>query len=117
MEESGASRAQQQVGQVRLPGVTGSAPAPTAANNNGAALASVSVNVMGGQGTMPSSRQAMAATTSYTLFTKARVSLRSMWNRMPRLKCQQHNIGGMESTGSTVQGCLSPYLPVLLQLT
>ena len=36
VEKSGASRAQQQTGQVRLPGVTGntSTPAPTAVNNN-----------------------------------------------------------------------------------
>ena len=38
MEGSGASRAQQQIGQVRLPGVTGNTPAPTPGNNNGAAL-------------------------------------------------------------------------------
>ena len=31
MEESGGSRAQQQTGKVRLPGVTGSTPAPTVA--------------------------------------------------------------------------------------
>ena len=61
---SGASRAQQQTGQVRLPGVTGNTSASTAVNNYGVALASVSVNVMGGQGTLPSSSQAMTATTS-----------------------------------------------------
>ena len=44
--------------------MTGNTPAPTPVNNNGAALASVSVNVLGGQGTLPSSRQAMAAITS-----------------------------------------------------
>ena len=64
MEESGASRAQQQTCQVRLPGVTGNTPAPTAVNNNAAALAAVSVNVMKGQSTMPSSSHVMAATTS-----------------------------------------------------
>ena len=26
---------------------------------------------------------------------------------------QLHHVGGMQSTGSTVQGCLSPGLPVL----
>ena len=55
MEVNGAPLAQQQTGQVRLPGVTGNNPAPTAVNNNGADLASVSVNVMGGQGTLPPS--------------------------------------------------------------
>ena len=39
-------------------------PAPTAVNNNGAALASVSVNVIGGQGTLPYSKQAMAGKSS-----------------------------------------------------
>ena len=47
-----------------LPGVTGNTPAPTAVNNNGTALASISVNVIGGQGTLPSSRQTVTATTS-----------------------------------------------------
>ena len=77
MEESRASRAPPQTGQVRLPSVTGNTPAPTAAvNNNGAALASVSVNVMGGQGTChPPARPRPPDT---TLFTKARVSLRSI---------------------------------------
>ena len=51
VEESGASHAEQQTGQVRLPGVTGNTPAPNAANNNGAALATASRNVMGGQAT------------------------------------------------------------------
>ena len=53
MEESRASRAQQPTAQVRLlPGVTGNTPAPTAVNNSGAALASVSVKFMGGQDTL-----------------------------------------------------------------
>ena len=65
MEESEASRAQQKTGQVRLPGVTGNTPAPTVVNNNGAALAPVSVKVKGDQGTLLSSRQAMLATTNF----------------------------------------------------
>ena len=99
MEESGASHAQQQTGNVRLPGVTGNTPASTAVrvpgvtgntpaptavrlpgvtgnttaptttttvNNNGAdALRSVSVNVMGGRGTLISSKQATPATTNF----------------------------------------------------
>ena len=65
MEGSGASRAQQQTGQIRLRGVTGNTSLPTAVNSNSAALVSVSsVNAMGGQGTLPSSRQAMTAATS-----------------------------------------------------
>ena len=35
MEEGGASRAQHQTGQVRLPGVTGNTPAPTAVGLSG----------------------------------------------------------------------------------
>ena len=58
MEENEASRAQQQTGLYRLPGVTGNTPMPTAVHSNGVLLESVSVNVMGGQGTLPSSRQA-----------------------------------------------------------
>ena len=57
------SRAQQQTGQVRLAGETGNTLPPTAAvNNSGAALASASVNIMEGQDTLRSSRQAVAAT-------------------------------------------------------
>ena len=78
MEKNGASRAQQQTGQIRLPGVTGNTPAPIAGNNFGAALASVSLNVIGGQGTLPSSRQAMATTTSRSVYEIKRVSLRTM---------------------------------------
>ena len=55
--------------------MTGNTPAPTAAvNNNGAALASVSVNVMRGQGILPSSRQAMAVTTSYFVYEGASIA-------------------------------------------
>ena len=80
MEESGVSPAQQQPGQFRLPGVTANTPASTAfrlpgvtgnttaptttnnpVNNNGAALGSVSVGVMGKQGTFISPKQAMSS--------------------------------------------------------
>ena len=64
MEGGGASLAQQQTDQVRLRGVTGNNPLPTAANSNSAALAFVLVNAIEGQDTLPSSRQAMAATTT-----------------------------------------------------
>ena len=50
MKKSGASRAQPQTGQVRLPRVTGNTPAPTAVNNNDVSLASVSITFMGVQG-------------------------------------------------------------------
>ena len=114
MEESRASRAPPQTGQVRLPSVTGNTPAPTAVNNNGAALASVSVNVVGGQRTMPSSSQAMAATTSYYYFVYKGASIaQEHIERDAAVKVLQlHHVGGMKNTGSTVQGCLSPGIAV-----
>ena len=45
--------------------MTGNTPAPTAVNTNRATLASVAVNIMGGQGILPSSKQAMAATSNF----------------------------------------------------
>ena len=113
MEESGASRAQQQTGQVRLPGVTGNIPAPTAVNNDGAALTSFSVNVMGGQGTLPSSRQAMADTISNFVYEGASIAQEHVERDAAVKVLQLHHVGGMQSTRSTVQGCLSPGLPVL----
>ena len=111
MEENGAPRAQQQTGQVWLPGITVNTPAPTAAiNDNGAALASVSVNVMGGQGTLPYSRQAIAATTSNFVYQGASIAQEHV------KELQLPYVGGMQSTGSTVQRCMSPCLTVL-QLT
>ena len=83
--------------------------APIAAvNSNGAALASVSVNVMGGQGTLPYSRQIIAATTSNVVYEGASIALQEHVKVL-----QLHYVGGMQSTGSTVQGCMSPCLPVL----
>ena len=110
MEESGASRAQQQTVQVRLPGVTGNTPAPTAVNNNtgGAALASVSVNVMVGQDTQPSSSQAMAATISNFVDEGASVAQEHEEPNAVVKVLQLNHVGGMKSTGSTLQGCLSP---------
>ena len=105
MEESGASRAQKQTCQVRLPGVTGNTPAPTAVNNNGAALASASVNVMGAQGIPLSSSQVMAATTRNFVYEGAQKHV----ERNTGVKVLQlHHVGGIKSAGSTVQGCLSP---------
>ena len=94
---------------------------PTSVNNNGTALTSVSVNVMGGQGTLPSSRQAMAATTSI-FFYEGASSIAQEHTAV--IVLQLHHVGGMQSTTRVeglVQGGLSPYLPLLyltvLQLT
>ena len=109
MDESGASCAQQQTGRVRLPGVTGTTPAPTDVNNNGAALASASVYVMGGaRDTLLSSRQAMAATTSNFVYESASIAQKHVERNAAVKVLQLHHVGGMKSTGSTVQGCLSP---------
>ena len=113
MEESGALRAQQHARRVWLPGVTGNTPAPTVVNKNGSALASDSVNVMGGQGTIPSPRQAMAATTSYFVYEGANIA-QEYGERDAAVKVLQlHRVGDMQSTGSAVQGCLSHCLLVL----
>ena len=114
MEKNGASRAQQQTGQIRLPGVTGNTPAPTAGNNIGAALPSVSLNVIGGQGTLPSSRQAM----QICLRDKASIAQDHVERDAAAKMLQLYHVGGMQNLGSTAQGCLSHCLPVLLlQLT
>ena len=114
MEKNGASRAQQQTGQIRLPGVTGNTPAPTAGNNIGAALPSVSLNVIGGQGNLPSSRQAMATTTSSSVYEIKRVSQDHVERDAAAKMLHLYHVGGMQSLGSTAQGCLSHCLPVLL---
>ena len=116
VEESGASRAQQQIGQIRFPGVTENTPAPIAVNNDGTALASVSVNFMGGQGPLSSSRESMAATTSNFVYEGASIAQEHVEREAVVKVLQLHHVGGMQSTGSTVRGCLSPCLPVL-QLT
>ena len=72
--------------QVWLPGVTGNTGAHCAVNNNGAALASASVNVMRRQDILPSSSQAMAATTSNFFYEGASIAQEYV-NRMLRLKC------------------------------
>lgn len=65
-EKCGTSRGEQQASQVRLSGVAGNTPATHTAVSNGAALASVSVNVMLRKGTLlPSSSQAVAITTPH----------------------------------------------------
>ena len=105
--ESGASHAQQQTGQVRLPGVTGNTPVPSAVNNNGAALASTSVNVAGRQDSQSSSSQAMAATTSNFVHEDANIAQEHVERNAAVKVLQLHHVGGMQSTGSTMQGCLS----------
>ena len=107
MKESGASRAQQTC-HVRLSGVTGNTPPPIAVNNNGAALASASVNVMGGQDTLPSSSQAMATTTSNFVYEGASIAQEHVERNAAIKVLQAHHVGGIKSTRSTVQGCLSP---------
>ena len=66
--------------------MTGNAPAPSAVNNYAAALATVSVNVMGGQGTLPSSRYAMTATTSNFVYKGASI-VREHVERDAAVKC------------------------------
>ena len=95
MEESGALRAQQQTGQVGLPGVTGNILAPTASNNNGAALASASVNVMGAQDTLPSSSQATAATTRNFVYEGASIAPEHVERNAVVKLLQLHHVGGM----------------------
>ena len=117
MEESGASRAQQQIGQIRFPGATGTTPAPTAVNNYGTALASVSVNVMGGGRPSAIFWQGMAATTSNFVYEGASIAQEHVERDAVVKVLQLYHVGGMQTTGgSTERGCLSPCLPVL-QLT
>ena len=75
----------------------------------GVALVFVSVNVMGVQGTMAFSRQAMAATTtSYFVYEAASIAQEHVERDTAVEVLQLHHVGGMQSTGSTVQGYLSP---------
>ena len=115
VEESGATPAKQQTGQVRLPGVTGNTPAPTAAvKYYSAALASASANVIGGQGTLPSSSQAMAVTTSNFVCEAACIAQEYVEQNAEVEVLQLHYVGGMKSTGSTVRGCNAVHLTWLL---
>ena len=67
-----------------------------------------SVNVIGGQGTLPSSSQAVAATTSNFVYEAASIAQEHVEHNAEVKVLQLHHVGGMKSTGSTVQGCLSP---------
>ena len=118
MEECGASRANQQTGQVWLARGTGKTPAPTAVNNNGSALASASVNVMGGQGTLPSSSQAMTATTSNFVYEGASIAQEHVERNVAVRVLQLHHVSGIKrrAPGLRCRDVLSPCLPVL-QLT
>ena len=90
---SGKERSFTVTGQIRLPGVTGNTQAPTAVNNNGATLASTSVNVMGGQGTLPSSTRAMAATTSNFVYEGASIAQEHV-ERTPCRRHEEHRVYG-----------------------
>ena len=93
--------------------MTGNTPAPTAVNNYDAALASILMNAIRGQDTLLSSREAMAATTSNSVYEGASIAQEHTAVKVLKL----HHVDGIQTTGSTVQGCMSPCLPVLLQLT
>ena len=58
---------------------------------------------------MPSSRQAMAATTSYFVYEGASIAEEHVErDAAVKVLLQLHHVGGMQSTGSMVWGCLSP---------
>ena len=58
---------------------------------------------------MPSSRQAMAATTSYFVCEGASIAQEQHVERNAEVKVLElHHVGGMQITGSMVQGCRSP---------
>ena len=76
--------------------MTGNISAPTAAvNNNGAALASVSVNIVEGQDPLPSSRQAMAATTCNFVYEGANIAREHVERNAAVKVLQLHHVGGM----------------------
>ena len=59
----------------------------------------------------------MAATTSNFVYEGASIAQEHVEGDAAVKVLQLHHVGGTQNTGSTVQGCLSPCLPVLLQLT
>ena len=59
----------------------------------------------------------MADTTSNFVYEGASIAQEHVERDAAVKVLQLHHVGGMQSTGSTVQGCMSPCLPVLLQLT
>ena len=89
--------------------MAGNSPAPNAVNDNGAALAfaSESVNVKRGRGTLLSSSQAMAATTNNFVYEGASIAQEYVERNAAGKVLKLHHVGGMKSTGSKVQGCLS----------
>ena len=72
---------------------------------------------MGGQGTLPSYRQVMDATTSNSIYEGASIAQQGHVERDAAVRVLQlHHVDGIQSTRSTVPGCRSPHLPEL-QLT
>ena len=68
-----------------------------------------SVNIMvGGRGTLPSSCQATAVTTSNFVFEGASLAQEHVQRNTAVKVLQLHHVGGMKSTRSMVQGRLSP---------
>ena len=71
---------------------------------------------MGGQGTLPFYGQAMVATTSNFVYEEASIAQERVERGAAVKELQLLHVGCMQSTESTVPGCLSPFLAVL-QLT
>ena len=91
--------------------MTGNTPAPTAVNNNCAALASVSVNVMN-EGTRHSAiLQAGHGrhTTSNFVYEGTSIAQEHIERDGAVKALQLNHVGGMPSTGSTVQAWLSSF--------
>ena len=91
MEKNGASRAQRQTGQFRSPGLTGNTPAPKQGERSFTCSANF---VYENEGIAQDHVERIAG------------------GKMLQL----HHVGGMQSTGSTVQGYLYHCLSVLLLL-
>ena len=60
----------------------------------------------GGQDTLPSSSQAMAATTSNFVYEGASIAKEHVERNTAVKVLQLRHVGGTKNTGSTVQGCL-----------
>ena len=64
--------------------------------------------MVGGQSTLPFSRRATAATASNFVHEGASLAQEHVERDAAVKVLQLHHVGGMKSTRSTVQGCLSP---------
>ena len=62
---------------------------------------------MGGQGTLPSSSQALTATPNYFVYEDASTAQEHVERNAAVKVLQLHHVGGMKNTGSMMQGCLS----------